>query len=279
MIFKSALIRLIEFGGGNLSNPVCFGSSENTGAQQIKNLSATLAKCEENINALCHPSNMPEVNFTLMQSCNKSMNMFEGFVDKCSALSGTKACSCWNGEGNSSEMIAAVKKCDLGDLPRKTRFSLEDCKSAFGICRKYEDEVANIGFACGQDPDVLKQKLKNLVQNREAVIQVQAKISNLIKRNSRVKRQDEAYDASTATGFISLCLDVTTMVGDAPNSYQIFVYSTLIITSNLTEFTADDLASLMAITAKLTVAITILDQEISVAVVPHICQSRQSRRG
>ena len=118
-------------------------------------------------------------------------------------------------------------------------------------------------FACNQDPSVLKQKLKNLVQNKKAVDQVQTKISSLIKRNSRPKRQD---DASTATGFIRLCLEVTMLVADTPNDHQIFVYSTLIIASNLTKFTSNDLASLATITTKLTVAITMLDQEILVAV-------------
>ena len=262
-IFKPALNHLIELGGGNLSNPVCSGSSNNQGSQQIKNLSATLADCEENINALCDPSNMPEVNFTLVESCKRSMNMFEGFVAKCSALPETEACSCWSGDKNSTETIAAVQKCDLGDLPRRTRFALADCKSAFGRCRKSQDDVASIMFACSQDPGVLKQKLKNLVQNKEAVDQVQTKISSLIKRNSRAKRQD---DASTATGFIRLCLEVTMLVADTPNDHQIFVYSTLIIASNLTKFTSNDLASLATITTKLTVAITMLDQEISVAV-------------
>ena len=119
-------------------------------------------------------------------------------------------------------------------------------------------------FACSQDADVLKQKLKNLVQNKEAVSKVQTKISSLIKRKSnRAIRED---DASTARGFISLCLEVTTMVTETPNAHQIFVYSTLIIGSNLTTFTSDDLSALTAITTKLTVAITLLDQEISVAV-------------
>ena len=261
--FKASIFHLIEI-GGNMSNPACSGSFDNKGAKQIKNLSATLSKCEENITALCDPSNMPKVNFTLLDLCNRSMNMFAAFVEKCSALSGNKACSCWRGNNNSTrEMISSVQRCDLGDLPKRTRFALDDCKSAFGNCRKFQDDVASTQFACSQDPDVLKKKLKNLVQNREAVAKVQTKISSLIKRNSsRVKRQD----ASTAPGFISLCLKVTKLVAETPNSYQIFVDSSLIITSDPTELSSNDLTSLLTVTTKLTIAIAVLDQEISVAV-------------
>ena len=264
-IFKSALTHLKELSGGNLSNPVCSGSSDNIGAQQITNLSLTLAKCEESINALCDPSNMPKVNFTFIDSCNKSMNIFKTFVDKCSVLPDeAKACSCWSKDTNSTEMkVAAVRKCDLGDLPKRTVSALEECKSTFGKCKKYQDDVATTLFACSQDLDVLKQKLKNLFHNKKAVRQVQTKISSLMKGSSRTKRRT---DASTATGFINLCHEVTSMVDNTPNARQISIYSTLILASNPTDFTSDHFASLHTITAKLTLAIAVLDQEIAVAV-------------
>ena len=258
-VFKSALSRL-AVSGGNISDPVCAGSTGNTGAQQITNLSETLTTCETNITALCDPSNMPEVNLTFIGSCEVSISAFEAFISKCSALSGAEACACWS-DSNSTSLIAAVKQCDLGDLPKETRYALEDCKSAFGTCRKYEDDVAAALYACDQDANVLKKKLKNLSENKAAVTQVQTKISSLISRR-REKRED---DASTSAGFISLCLKVTTLIAQNPSSYLIYIYSTSILASTVTSFSAADLSSLTTISAQMTVAVTVLDTEISVA--------------
>ena len=259
-VFKSALSRL-AVSGGNMSDPVCSGSTGNTGAQQITNLSETLTTCEANITALCDPSNMPEVNLTFIESCEVSIVAFEAFISKCSALSGAEACSCWS-DSNSTALIDAVKQCDLGDLPKETRYALEDCKSAFGKCRKYEDDVAAALYACDQDPNVLKKKLKNLSENKAAVTQVQTKISSLINRMRREKRED---DASTSAGFISLCLKVTSLIAQNPSSYLIYIYSTSILASTVTSFSAADLSSLTSISVQMTVAVTVLDAEISVA--------------
>ena len=260
-VFKSALTRLIVT-GGNLSDPVCAGSTNNTGARQIANLSETLTNCETNITAHCDPKNMPSLNLTFIKACETSIEAFEAFIAKCSALSGAAACSCWSGDSSSSAVIDAVKKCDLGDLPKNTRYALEDCKSAFGICRKYEDDVADAVFACDQDAEILKKKLKNLSENKDAVSQVQTKISSLINSTRRQKRED---NASTTAGFISLCVKVTTLIAETPSSYLIAIYSASIVASSVTSFSDSDLSSLSTISAQMEVAVTVLDKEISTA--------------
>ena len=260
-VFKSALTRLIVT-GGNLSDPVCAGSTNNTGARQIANLSETLTNCETNITAHCDPKNMPSLNLTFIEACETSIEAFEAFIAKCSALSGAAACSCWSGDSSSSAVIDAVKKCDLGDLPKNTRYALEDCKSAFGICRKYEDDVADAVFACDQDAEILKKKLKNLSENKDAVSQVQTKISSLINSTRRQKRED---NASTTAGFISLCVKVTTLIAETPSSYLIAIYSASIVASSVTSFSDSDLSSLSTISAQMEVAVIVLDKEISTA--------------
>ena len=260
-VFKSALTRLVVT-GGNLSDPVCAGSTNNTGARQIANLSETLTNCETNITAHCDPKNMPSLNLTFIEACETSIEAFEAFIAKCSALSGAAACSCWSGDSSSAAVIDAVKKCDLGDLPKNTRYALEDCKSAFGICRKYEDDVAEAVFACDQDAEILKKKLKNLSENKDAVSQVQTKISSLINSTRRQKRED---NASTTAGFISLCVKVTTLIAETPSSYLIAIYSASILASSVTSFSDSDLSSLSTISAQMEVAVTVLDKEISTA--------------
>ena len=198
----------------------------------------------------------------ILTECVSSIEAFEAFIAKCSALSGAAACSCWSGDSSSAAVIDAVKKCDLGDLPKNTRYALEDCKSAFGICRKYEDDVADAVFACDQDAEILKKKLKNLSENKDAVSQVQTKISSLINSTRRQKRED---NASTTAGFISLCVKVTTLISETPSSYLIAIYSASIIASSVTSFSDSDLSSLSTISAQMEVAVTVLDKEISTA--------------
>merc|ERR1712130_827249 len=96
-----------------------------------------------------------------------------------------------------------------------------------------------------------------------AVTKVQSKISSLI--NSSRRREKREDDASTSAGFISLCLKVTTLIAQEPSSYLILIYSTSILASTVTSFSATDLSSLSTISTQMEVAVTVLDAEISTA--------------
>merc|ERR1711962_1435670 len=52
-LFKPIIDRIVGIGDGNKSKMECAGNSTNKGALQLANLTATLEKCEENINKSC----------------------------------------------------------------------------------------------------------------------------------------------------------------------------------------------------------------------------------
>merc|ERR1711963_965809 len=58
-VFQPVLQRLAEAGGGNISAPVCAGSSNSSGALQMLNLSSTLKTCSDDIFAACDTSVLP----------------------------------------------------------------------------------------------------------------------------------------------------------------------------------------------------------------------------
>merc|ERR1712079_421692 len=58
-IFGPILNRIREAGGGNSSNLKCNGNNSSPGAKQLKNLTESLFKCEENINKSCNADIAP----------------------------------------------------------------------------------------------------------------------------------------------------------------------------------------------------------------------------
>merc|ERR1711976_310007 len=57
-VFSSIALNLVDIGGGNKSSLSCGGSTSNSGAKQLKNLTDTLFACEVNINASCNSANL-----------------------------------------------------------------------------------------------------------------------------------------------------------------------------------------------------------------------------
>merc|ERR1712209_387933 len=94
-VFKPVLQRLAAAAGGNISAPVCSGSSNNSGAAQMLNLSITLKNCEDDIYAACDPSNLPNHNQSKIAECYAAIDIFTNYTDTCSDLSGAAACDCW----------------------------------------------------------------------------------------------------------------------------------------------------------------------------------------
>merc|ERR1711963_676942 len=90
-VFKPVLQRLAAAAGGNISAPVCAGSTNNSGAAQMLNLSLTLKNCEDDIYAACDPSNLPNHNQSKITECYAAIDIFTNYTDTCSDLSGAAA--------------------------------------------------------------------------------------------------------------------------------------------------------------------------------------------
>merc|ERR1712209_371186 len=201
-VFKPVLQRLAAAAGGNISAPVCSGSSNNSGAAQMLNLSITLKNCEDDIYAACDPSNLPNHNQSKIAECYAAIDIFTNYTDTCSDLSGAAACDCWIPSANVTAAMAEIKLCDLSSNNTATVNATKACKAAFGKCRKYEDDVGDIIHSCEQNADTLKLKLKALSDNSDKVGQVATKVDALVnatRRNFASGRSAMAKrDASTA---------------------------------------------------------------------------------
>ena len=265
-VFKPVLQRLSDAAGGNISAPVCSGNSTSAGAAQMLNLSMTLKSCDDDIHAACDTSNLPTPNATMISECKAAITIFKNYTDTCQDLSGSAACDCWSPSANVTAAMAIVKTCDISKNNTAMVNAVKDCKAAFGKCRKYEDAVGDIIFACEQSADTLKLKLKALSENSDKVAAVASKVEGIVNGSSRsygngkFKRSD---DATTATGYISICTQINTYVVQNPYYYQIATLSTTIISVTTPTFTAANLIALSAVNTALQVSVTTLQVAVT----------------
>ena len=72
----------------------------------MTNLTEVLEQCEVNVKSACDPNGFPLPNMTEVNSCLENGAIISNLNNNCTKLSGSKACSCWEG---SDETEAAVE--------------------------------------------------------------------------------------------------------------------------------------------------------------------------
>merc|ERR1719410_452688 len=165
-------------------------------------------------------------------------------------------------------MTSVIKKCDFAGNSTSTVQAMNLCKSAFGKCRKYEDDVGDIIHACSQDTDAMKKRLKNLSENKKAVDTVLSKIATTVESRANVRDERQTGTTTTAaqgvtdsTSFITYTQSLITLISHDPTDYQIYVVSTQIISSTVT-FTSSELDTLSSVSVSLTVAVVAIQYEL-----------------
>ena len=188
-LFSPVMNQLISAGGGNKSALTCAGSSNSSGAAQLKNLTVTLEACMKNINTSCNKQDFPKPNATLIEKCDNSTASFEVEAEKCRKLSKNStyanACTCWNGMANVSK---AVVGCSRTDEQIEIKNATKKCKDAFMKCRKFEDDAVSILKACSESTQKLKQKAAALSKNKDAMTEAKAKIAKTTGSSGRHRR-------------------------------------------------------------------------------------------
>ena len=71
-----------------------------------------LEQCEVNVKSACDPNGFPLPNMTEVNSCLENGAIISNLNNNCTKLSGSKACSCWEG---SDETEAAVEVIVIDD--------------------------------------------------------------------------------------------------------------------------------------------------------------------
>ena len=202
-LFGPVLNQLVSAGGGNKSALTCAGSSNSSGAAQLKNLTETLEMCQMTINASCNMDDFPKPNATLIEKCDNATKTFETEAEKCRKLSkestSADACTCWNGMTAASEAVVGCSRTDEQD---KIKNATKMCKDAFSKCRKFEDDAVSILKSCSESSDKLKQKAAALSKNKDAMTDAKAKIAKATGSSKRRRRQA----ATTCAEFTALAV-------------------------------------------------------------------------
>ena len=261
-VFQPALARLIAAGGGNRSALVCAGNVSNAGSKQMSNLTEVLRQCDVNVKAACDPSGFPLPNMTEVNRCLDKGEIINNLSGNCSKLSGSEACSCWEGSEETESAVEVFKTCDLTPSTKAVTKALSKCKEVFGKCRKYEDAVADIINLCNQRPATMRKRLKNLSQNKEAVEEVVKRIADLT--TTRFQRLGvRRRSVTSGSEFISTCQEVVLLVGQNPVSNSIYTLSINLVNSANVVFTSEDLAKLSSVEDSLSSSIDVLSKEIA----------------
>jgi len=230
-LFGPVLNQLISAGGGNKSALTCAGSSNSSGAAQLKNLTETLEACEMNVNASCNMDDFPKPNATLVEKCDNATATFEVEAEKCRKLSkessSADACTCWNGMANVS---AAVVGCSRTDEQDKIKEATKKCKSAFGKCRKFEDDAVSILKSCSESSDKLKQKAAALSKNKDAMTDAKAKIAKATGSSGR--RRSRRAAATNCAEFIVLAVRLGKAGSECPSCDSVLVIAGYITSSH-----------------------------------------------
>ena len=210
--FKKPLERLVEAGGGNVSNLGCQGSTTSPGALQMQNLSSILTNCSADIKDACSESQKPTINMTEVDKCNAMIAEFEMSVtgtDGCLKKTGEELCNCF---GNQSllDQAAVLRKCSLATESKEMATALKTCKGKYGDCRKYKEDIIDIVSACSKPLDKQKEKAKALAENVDSIKAAQGAVASVTGSGRRHFFKDRfsfnypsAFSLSTKTMLIS----------------------------------------------------------------------------
>jgi hypothetical protein len=100
------------------------------------------------------------------------------------------------------------------------------CLSAFGTCRKYQDDVGPAISSCDQKPSALTSKLKSLLENQNMVNNAQAAIAKLT--SGAGLRQS----STTCSDIISLTEQLKDLIDNNPASTRIADVAALLINAS-----------------------------------------------
>merc|ERR1711936_1372831 len=153
-LFAPIAFKLVDIGGGNKTNMSCGGQYGNKGAKQLQNLTKTLFDCEISVNKSCNPANFPQPNTTFISNCEKLVTSFINETQSCvgksygaSKTNVSDACGCWLGP-KLNTTAHSLKSCKTSSSASAITTQLNKCKTAFGVCRKYEDDAVTAIMSC-----------------------------------------------------------------------------------------------------------------------------------
>jgi len=224
-LFSPVALRLVDIGGGNKTNMSCGGVYGNKGALQLQNLTKTLFDCEIEVNKSCNPANFPQPNTTLISLCDSLVTSFINETGSCvgksygsSKTNVSDACGCWLGP-KLNTTAHSLKSCKTSSSASAITTQLNKCKTAFGVCRKYEDDAITAIMSCVTTTAEQTAKAATLSANNASMTAAKTKMSSLATSSSG-RRRGRATAVSCAE-VITKSQTVITYASSYPSSSQI----------------------------------------------------------
>merc|ERR1719500_1593746 len=249
-LFGPVLQRILEAGGGNKSQLTCAGEANNSGAKTFTNLTATLIKCEDNINMSCNTANFPLPNMTKVDSCVTTMKSFKSLVDGCMNTTTTpnasSACTCWN-KSSFTSLATEIRTCQLSSQSKAMVLQLKYCKANFSACKTAEDDSLKAISACSVSTSGQVAKAAALTANIAGVTAANTTAASLAGTSS-----GKFHRASRAS--VTTCAEVITI------NKLIIKYSNQKQTSDLISTNTAKVTKLTGITCTTTEKTTLTSQ-------------------
>merc|ERR1712170_257548 len=264
--FASVASYLVDIGGGNKSALSCSGSTTNIGAMQLTNLTKTLFDCEKDINATCNTANFPQPNMTFLDECVMKIDSFKMMAQECldktvgsKATTVADACTCWS--NSTLTASTAIKSCKASDESKAITKQLNKCKSAFGTCRKYEDDAISSIVSCSSSTSKLTAKAAQLSANSKAMTAAKTKMASLASSSGR---RVARATATSCAEVITKSTELITISASSTSSTSLYTISIEIssVSSSVTCTTAEQ-ASLSTQVTSLEEAIASVDSDLA----------------
>jgi len=194
-LFEDVANQVVTAGGGDKNSLSCGGSTSNSGATQLKNLTDFLFACEASINTVCKESAFPAINMTQMDECTALTDDFERVVlQECFV---TQDCMCWKNESLTMKFRMIRDMCVIVDLQSQYKAQFGLCTAAFSKCRRYEDDSVEAVAACSQTSSSLLNTAKALSANSKAMTKANTTLTSL--KSSRRLQSTSRTRRATAT--------------------------------------------------------------------------------
>jgi len=171
---KDAAI-LTDVVGGNLTNPICSGSS----ATNAASLASTLSSCSSSITTSCEDIT---INSTLTGSCSDTMSTFEAILTTCKT---DDSCTCWN---EAFAMKSSITGCSAVEEANSVKSKKKSCLKIFSSCKSAQDSAVHYTATCPATTTVPTVSTTKSARRRNFVEKLLAR--NLIRHS-----HDEAMKA------------------------------------------------------------------------------------
>merc|ERR1719285_1664873 len=142
------------------------------------------------------------------------------------------------------DQAAVLRKCSLANESKTMATALKTCKSSYGNCRKYKEDIIDIVSACSKPLDKQKEKAKALAENVDNMKAAQGAVASVTGSRRFFKDRSRRATPTDCAAFITVVELVITLVSSSPGSPEVSVHCKEIVAAVSIICSEDELAPL-----------------------------------